>query len=49
MNIELIQVIISTILFIIATILTVMWFGWNLVLIIFLFLWANNMAQELNK
>ena len=48
MNIGLIQFIVSAILFIIATIITVMWFGWGLVLIIFLFLWANNISQELN-
>ncbi len=42
MNTEIILDIILVIIFINATALTVIWFGWKLVFVIYLFMYVNN-------
>jgi len=45
-RIEIITVLVGLVTVVAAIVLTLIWFGWQLLLVIFLFLFSNNIAQR---
>ena len=48
-RIEIITVLVGLVTVVAAIVLTLIWFGWQLLLVIFLFLFSNNIAQRNNR
>ena len=46
---EIIRIILQLFIDILAVYLTLRWYGWKVLIIIFLFMWANNMMVRNNK
>ena len=49
MNKDLILDIFLIIFFISSIVLSIIWFGWKLLLILFLWTWTNNLSQSINQ